>query len=492
MKLNYQTLVRLKNFLLINKNNPQPGLMKLVSKLLLSTLIFLSYSSVLFAQSVGQISDRIVAIVNDRIILKSDVDGEVANFLQQAEIEGAEVSFSEELWYSALQSMVDNYVMLEKAEIDSVVVSDDMVNRQMDERINQLIRQAGSEQALEDAFGQSLIQIRADFREQFREQMVAQMVQQRQMEGISITRPEVLAFFNQIPEEQRPVIPEQVSVSQIVVIPDPLEDARNEAYQKAQALRDSVTTYEKDFEEMARLYSDDGTAPRGGMLPMMPMDELVANYSAAASALEPGGISEVVQTEFGYHIIRLNRRSGDNIETNHILIRIDDAQIDEQAAIDKLEAIRDSVLNHGESFAELARRHSDDEETRMMGGRLLDPQTGSRLRQMSNLDPALYRIVLLLEEEGQISEPRSYTPRGRSSNRRAFRIVRLDRHVPEHRANLQDDYDRIREMALNQKRQERMTKWIEEIRDEVYIEFKISMPDDVEYEIPIEEEPVSL
>ncbi|MCC5907921.1 MAG: peptidylprolyl isomerase [Balneolaceae bacterium] len=471
--------------------------MKFFSKLFLSTLIFLSYSSVMMAQSssssTGQVSDRIVAIVNDRIVLKSDVDNEVANFLRQAEIEGSDLTFSEDLWYSALQSMVDNYVLLEKAEIDSVVVSDDMVSRQMDERINQLIRQAGSEQALEEAFGQSLIQIRADFREQFREQLVAQMVQQQKMSKISITRPEVEEFFNQIPEDSRPVIPEQVTVSQIVVIPDPLEDAREEAFAKAQALRDSITTYGKDFEEMARLYSDDATSQRGGLIPMMPLDDLVSNYSAAASALEPGGISEVVRTEFGYHVIRLNRRSGDSIETNHILIRIDQGQIDEQAAIDKLEAIRDSVMNHGKSFADMARRHSDDEETRMTGGRIVNPQTGERMMQMSNLDPALYRIVLLLDEEGQISEPRSYTPRGRSSDRRAYRIVRLDRHIPEHRANLKDDYDRIREIALNQKRQERMAKWIDEIRDEVYIEFKISMPDDIEYEMPIEEElPASL
>ena len=471
--------------------------MKFFSKLFLSTLIFLSYTSVLMAQSssssTGQVSDRIVAIVNDRIVLKSDVDNEVANFLRQAEIEGSDLTFSEDLWYSALQSMVDNYVLLEKAEIDSIVVSDDMVSRQMDERINQLIRQAGSEQALEEAFGQSLIQIRADFREQFREQLVAQMVQQQKMSRISITRPEVEEFFNQIPEDSRPVIPEQVTVSQIVVIPDPLEDAREEAFAKAQALRDSIVTYEKDFEEMARLYSDDATSQRGGLIPMMPLDDLVSNYSAAASALEPGGISEVVRTEFGYHVIRLNRRSGDSIETNHILIRIDQGQIDEQAAIDKLEAIRDSVMNHGKSFADMARRHSDDEETRMTGGRIVNPQTGERMMQMSNLDPALYRIVLLLDEEGQISEPRSYTPRGRSSDRRAFRIVRLDRHIPEHRANLKDDSDRIREIALNQKRQERMAKWIDEIRDEVYIEFKISMPDDIEYEMPIEEElPASL
>lgn len=459
------------------------------------TLIILflyAFTPLLSAQTTSN-ADRIVAIVNDRIILKSDVDDEVRNFMQQAQMqdEQNEISFSEELWYNALQSMVDNYVMLEKAEIDSIVVSDDIVSRQMDVRINELVRQAGSERALEEAFGQSLVQIRADFREQFREQLIAQQVQEQKARSINITRPEVQEFFDSIPPDQLPIIPEQVGVSQIVVIPAPLEEARQQAYEKAAALRDSVVVYERDFEVMARLYSEDISAQRGGLLPMMPMDDLVSNYSAAASALQPGGISEVVETQFGFHIIRLNRRQGDNIETNHILIKMDEDAVDEEAAINKLNAIRDSVLVHGKPFNEMARRHSEDEDTRGLGGRIVDMRTGERLIPIGSLEPALYRIVLLLEEEGQISEPRSYNPRNPGVNR-AFRIVRLDRHIPEHTANLTDDYERIREFALNQKRQEKLSKWIEEIRNEVYVEFKIPMPDDLEPQLQFEEEPVSL
>ncbi len=464
--------------------------MNRLSILLLLPLLFLFYTSNLLAQQ-NQVTDRIVAIVNDRIVLKSDVDSEVNNFLRQAEVEGAEISFSEDLWYSALQSMVDNYVMLEKAEIDSITVSDDVVNRAMDQRIDQLIRQAGSERALEQALGQSLIQIRAEFRDQFREQMVAQQVQDTQLRRISITRPEVIEWFNQIPEDQRPIIPEQVSLSQIVVIPKPLDDARHEAFSLAQSLRDSVTTYEKNFEEMARLYSEDISAQRGGLLPMMPLDDLVSTYSAAASALQPGGISEVVETEFGFHVIRLNRRQGDNIETNHILIKIDEEEVDDLGAMERLNAIRDSVLVHGESFAEMARRHSEDEETRPFGGRITNPQTGNRLMQISQLEPALYRIVLLMDEEGEISEPRSYNPPRRTVNR-AFRIVRLDRHIDEHVANIEQDYDRLRERKKKKKRSEHLSKWIDEIRKEIHVEFLIPMPDEIDSQMPTEETSVSL
>ncbi|MEX2463541.1 MAG: peptidylprolyl isomerase [Balneolaceae bacterium] len=463
--------------------------MKYFISVIHATLFLLILSSALSAQNQKQLTDRIVAIVNDRIILKSDVDDEILNFMRQSQMDDREISFSEELWYSALQSMVDNYVLLEKAQIDSVVVSDELVDRNMDQRINQLIRQAGSERALEDAFGQSLIQIRAEFREQFREQMLTQQVQQNKISTISITRPEVEEFFNEIPEDSRPPIPEQLSLSQIVIIPTPLEDARDEALEKAQALRDSVTIHEKNFEEMARLYSEDISAPRGGLLPMMPLDDLVSNYSAAAAALQPGGISEVVETQFGFHIIRLNSRSGDNIETNHILIKIDNEMVDEQGAIDKLNAIRDSVLVHDKVFSEMAREYSEDEESSVFGGRILNPQTGRRLLQIDQLEPALYRIALLLDEEGQISEPRAYNPSNPAVNR-SFRIVRLDRHIPEHIANLKDDYDQIRDFALQQKQARVMSRWIDELREEVYVEFKIPIPD--EFDSIDDEEPVSL
>lgn len=461
--------------------------MNILYRVIILTLLCILITDI--AKGQQQTTDKIVAIVNDRIILKSDVDDEILNYMRQSEMDGQEIEFTRDLWYSALQSMVDSYVLLEKAKIDSVVVSDDMVTRNMDQRINQLIRQAGSERALEEAFGQSLVQIRAEFREQFREQMIAQSVQQKKMSTITITRPEVEEFFNQIPEESIPIIPEQIALSQIVIIPTPLEDAKNEAFQRAQALRDSVTTYERDFETMARRYSEDVSAPRGGLIPMMPLDELVSSYSAAAAALQPGGISEVVETRFGFHVIRLNRRSGDNIETNHILIKIDEDLVDEQAAIDKLNAIRDSVLYHDKNFADMARKYSQDEDSNVFGGRILNPQTGRRLLQIDQLEPALYRIALLLDDEGQISEPRTYNPRSPTVNR-AFRIVRLDRHIPEHRANLKQDYDQIRDFALQQKTARIMGRWIDELRDEVYIEFKIPLPSDIE-DIDLQE-PVTL
>lgn len=428
------------------------------------------------AQQKPQMADRIVAVVNDHIILKSEVDQRVADYLHGAQQQGAQnITFSKKLWYNALESVIDNYVLLEKAKIDSVTVSDDQVNNAMDNRIDQLVKRAGSENALEKAFGKSLVQIKADFRQRFRQDMIVQQVRQQKMQKITITRPEVKEFFNGIPADSVPTVPERVELSQIVAVPPPLKDAKKAAYELAKKLRDSVTTYHKNFEAMARKYSDGPSATNGGLLPLMPMSDLVPEYSAAASALEPGEISEVVETSYGYHIIRLNRRVGDKIETNHILISVDKSKMDDQKAISELKALRDSVMNHGADFAELARKYSDDEATASMGGKLMDPQTGERLIRINRLDPSLYRITLLLDEEGDISEPKSFTPDQKNA-KKAFRIVRLDKRVPEHQANLDKDYEMIKNMALQDKQVKEMQDWLDKLRDQVYVEYKIPVP----------------
>lgn len=176
--------------------------------------------------SAQQPADQIVAIVNDNIILKSDIDSDVSAYLRQAQNMGQPISFSEGLWYDFLNASIENKLLIEKAKIDSIVVPDERVNRQMDQRVDQLIRQAGSERALEQAFGKSIIQLKEDFREDFREQMLTEMVRMGKFETVKITRPEVQEFFNSIPKDSLPTIPEQVSLSQIVIVPPAKADAK--------------------------------------------------------------------------------------------------------------------------------------------------------------------------------------------------------------------------------------------------------------------------
>jgi peptidyl-prolyl cis-trans isomerase SurA len=438
-------------------------------------LIILSASAL--AQQKPEVADRIVALVSGTPVLKSEIDAQVIQYIQQARYSNDDVQFTEELWYNVLQATIDNKVMLEKAELDSIVVEDDMVNRRMNARIEQLIQQAGSERALEQAFGKSLIQLRADYREQFREDIKVEQVRRNKIQSISITRPEVQQFFDNIPQDSVPIIPEQVSISQIVSLPPPKADAKAAAYAFANLLRDSLLIHNVPFEELARRHSDGPSAPRGGLLPLMDLNQLVSEYSAAASALQPGEISEVVETQFGLHLIRLNRRVGDQIETNNLLITIDEDELDEQVSIDKLTTIRDSLLTIDSlRFDEMARRHSEDPLTASSGGKIVNPQTGERLIPLQALDPSLYRVVLLMDEVGQISEPRSFNPGGANSGK-AFRIVRLDNRIEEHTANMEQDYDRIESYALQQKQMVIFEQWLKDLRNDIYIEYTIPVPE---------------
>lgn len=427
----------------------------------------------------GKKLDQIVALVNDHVILKSDVDQQVQQYMMQMQQQrNQQIEFGEDIWYTVLENTIDRYVMLDQAKRDSITVSDNMVDQNIDQRINAYVEQVGSEAALEQQMGQSLVQIRADLRESYREQMIVQRFQQQKRSEINITRPEVKEYFEKIPEDSLPTIPEQVAVSQIVAVPSAMQNAKKQARQLAEQLRDSVLNHGKTIEELAKRHSDGPSASNGGKLPLMSLDDLVAEYSAAASALEPGEISQVVETSFGFHVIRLNKRQGDQIDTNHILIEVDSESYDDQAAIDKLKAIKDSVqTNEDITFAEMARKHSDDPNTAPQGGRVLNPETGERLIALDQLDPALYRIVLLLDEVGDISEPKPFTMGEEDNSKRAFRIVHLDERIPEHTANMKQDYERIKNVALQEKQSRIMNKMISELRGEMYVEYKIPVPE---------------
>lgn len=450
--------------------------------LLFAFILLFSFNTSLKAQTENASSlDQIVAVVNDHIILKSEVDQRVREYLyqlQQQQQQSQPPAFSKDVWYTVLQDVVQNYVLLDQAKVDSIEVSDDQVDQVIGQRIQQTVQQVGGEEALEQRMGKSILQIRADLREQYREDLIVQQYRQQKSRSITITRPEVEEYFNNIPADSLPTIPEQVAISQIVAVPEVNQSAREEARNLAEQLRDSLINHDKTIEELAKRHSDGPSGPDGGKLPMVPLDDLVPEYSAAASALQTGEISKVVETTFGFHVIRLNKRQGDKIDTNHILISVDQENYDDQTAIEKLKELRDSVLtNEDVNFSKLARKVSEDPNTAPQGGRILNPQTGERLLAIEQLDPALYRIVLLLEEEGQISEPKPFNIGTQGNTKRAFRIVRLDEHIPEHRANLEDDYQRIKNFALREKQYRIIQDWIDELKKEVYIEYKIPMPD---------------
>lgn len=453
-------------------------MIKKVSFLLLVSALLLPLKKI-NAQTVDEnvAIDQIVAVVNDHTILESEVDQRVRQYLFQQQQNKQPVSFDEKLWYSMLNNMVEQYVLFDNARIDSVIVSDEQVDMQIEQRIANIVAQVGSRKALEEQLGKTLLELKSDLREQYRQDLTISQYQSQKLANVEITRPEVINFFNKIPADSLPQVPEQVAISQIVAIPPPNKNAEAQALQLAKALRDSIVNYDKSFEELAKRYSDGPQGKNGGKIPLTSISQLVAPYAAAAAALEPGEISKVVKTDFGYHIIRLNERRGDKIDTNNLLITIDENSYDDQVAIKKLTAMRDSLIaSDSLSFEEMAKNNSEDPNTSDQGGHILQSNSGQRLLTLQQLNPSLYRIVLLLKK-GEISEPKPYNIGTGNNTKPAYRIVRLDEQIPAHTASMETDYKLIENFALQQKKIEIMTEWMEELRKEVYIEYKIPVPD---------------
>ncbi len=444
-----------------------------VQTLLAAIIGLLTITSAVQAQQ-KKVLDQIVAVVNNHIILKSDVDSVLAQYLQ-SEQQSGKVTFHKSMWYQALESEVDKYVLLEKAKIDSVTVTDQEVDKALNQRIDQMEKQAGGKKALEDYFGKSIIELKSQWRDLYRQDAIVNKVRQNELSKIDISRAEVVDFYNSIPKDSLPTIPESVKLAQIVKIPPPDKDAEKAAYNLASELRDSIVVYHKDFEALAKRWSQGPSASYGGHIGLISVKDLVPEYAAAAAALQPGQISHVVKSSFGYHVIRLNKRVGDKIDTDQILIKIDKDRRDDQKAVKFLDQIRDSVLKYHKSFADMARKYSDDEATAPSGGELLNPQTGDQYLDLTKLDPSLYRIVLLLDKKGEISQPKPYTIQN-PQQEKAYRIVQLKDRVKEHQANLQQDFELIKNYAMQQKKMKIMAKWMQGLRNQVYVEYMIPVP----------------
>lgn len=410
--------------------------------------------------------DEIVAVVEDEIILKSEVDAMVTNLLRQQ----ADVSYSEEIWMEALDQMINQHVMAEIAQRDTTIaVTDEEVTQALDTRINQMISQVGSQARMEEIYGKSLVRIRSELREDFRDQLLAERIQQRKMQNIRITPTEVQEWFNQFPTDSLPTLPDIVRLSHIVRFPVVTDAAKQEAHEIISTIRDSVTTTEATLEDMARQFSDDqGTASAGGRIEDTNLSDLVPEFAAVAARMPIGEISQIFESPFGYHILRVNERRGESVDLNHLLIRIDDRRIDPAETIRFLDTVRDSIIVHDMAFELMAKRHSEEERSARLGGRVIDPETGERDLVLESLGP-LWQSVLDTLEQGEVSEPARVEL---DNDRQAYHIVLLHRRIPEHRVSLATDYERIEQYALQDKRQREMQRWVNQLRENVYIDLR--------------------
>jgi len=422
------------------------------------------------AQPTGSL-DGIVAVVGENVILRSDVEALALQFTRGGAV-------TTEVRQLALNELINQNALVEHAKRDTtIVVSPDEVNDVLDQRTEALVQQLGGEDEVVRLYGRSLAQIREDFRDAVRDQLLAQALQRRKYFEVRVTPQEVRSWFDAIPADSIPDVPALVRLAHIVRFPEVNPEARAEAQAKIAAIRDSIVAG-TPIEDLARRHSEDpGSAQRGGHYERVNVRDLVPEFGAVAATTPPGELSQVFETQFGFHVLRLNQRTGDVVDFNHVLVRVDQSSTDPTRAIETLAALRDSVVTHGASFAQLAKEYSEDPLTAARGGNVVVPQSGDRDLRLEALDASWRRTVDTLEV-GEISHPTQATL---LDGQQAYHIVMLQRLQEPHRLSLETDYTLIQDFALQDKRQRVLEEWIAELRKSVYIAIKddtLRLPED--------------
>jgi len=398
-------------------------------------------------------ADKIVAIVGrNRIILQSDLE------LQAAQARQQDPKFNDTMKCLLLQQMILQKMLMEQAERDSVIVTDEDVEAQLENRLRYFIQMYGSKEKLESISGKTIYQIKEENREAIKEQMTAEKLQGTILENVKVSPAEVDAFYRKIPTDSLPFFPATVEVGQIVVDPPVSREMNDYARQKLEDIRKQIVIDGKSFETMAGLYSDDpGSRDNGGRYDgVTRTGPWAEEFVAAAFKLQNGEVSPVIKTKFGYHIIQMIQRKGDEADIRHILIKPEVTSGDFQRSLTKLDSIRNLLVSGKMAFPEAVGKFSTDEAAKRTGGMIADPATGNTELDMTKLDAGM---VLMLDsmKVGDYSAAHVFLT---DAHDKSCRIVFLRSRTSPHKANIRDDYSRIEEVALAQKKNLKMQSWV--------------------------------
>nr|MBT4214923.1 peptidylprolyl isomerase [Bacteroidota bacterium] len=400
------------------------------------------------ASAQPQTVDGVAAIVGGDVILKSDIDEQYDVFNRQNF--GKPVSYCE-----VFEELLFQKLLIHHAAIDSISIGEEEVEANMDRRIQQLIMQMGDQKKLEDFYEKSVVEIKEDMRTLIKEQLTAQRMQMTVVEGIEVTPSEVREYYENLPADSIPLISAEVELSQIVKFPELSDEAEQEVIAKLKELKGRIENG-TSFSSMAILYSEDpGSNKKGGEYQGIQRGVFVKEFEAVAFNLRKGEISDPFKTEFGYHIVQLLEKRGEELDLRHILIKPKLTQENLQEAKNFLDSVSVAITNGEMTFEEASRRFSDDEQTRFNGGQMSNFQSGNNKFEVSQLDRGLFALISSLEDD-EISEASFYRT---EDQREAFRIVRLDANYEPHKANLDLDFTRIKGFALQQKQAKTVEDW---------------------------------
>jgi len=405
-----------------------------------------------------QVLDRILAVVDDDVILDSEVSQGAYLMAMQMRIDPAKSPQQfERLKRETLTSLINQKILLVQADKDTIKAEDQQVDRYLQQQMQNVIQQLGGEDKVEEYFGAPITKVRRNYREEIERNLRIRTVQSKKMEGITVSRREVEAFYKAYKDSIGP-IKETVDISHILITTKPGEGATRAAYDKALALKQRLAAGE-DFAKLAQENSEDpGSAGRGGDLGFMARGEFVRDFEEAAYKLQPNEISDLVKTQFGFHIIQMLERRGEKIHTRHILITIKPTLEDEKVAADSIKAIH-AKLQAGASFEELVDKYSEDVSTKEDKGYLGHFEI-EQLRERAK--EFVYAITGVAP--GQYSDP--------VKTQYGFHIIRVDGREEPRELSFQKDYDSLHKMALDMKTQKEFNTWIEELKQFVHVEIK--------------------
>ena len=407
---------------------------------LLLTLTSFSLS----AQSI----DKIEAVLGDEIVLTSEIESQYLQYLSQGNIK------SNEIRCQIVEDLLFQKLLVNQAKLDSLVVSNDEVEDEVNKRLSYFETQLGSVQKVEDYFGKSKVNIKLELGKVIKDQFMAQKMQTKLTSSLKVTPAEVKESYALLSDAEIPTMPTQVEVAQIVIKPEITDDQKDNIREKLNNFRDRVYNGE-DFKMLATLYSDDpGSAIKGGELGFVNRGDLVPEFERAAFRLKEGEISKVVESQFGYHIVQLIERRGEQINVRHILIKTKVTATALHAAKLKMDNIAKEINEETITFDQAVSEYSDD-ENKSNGGLLLNPNTMSTSHTLEDMAPAL-RLVIEKLKETQVSSPAVIQMQDEN---KAYRILRLNKRTEQHKANLVDDFSKIKEYSINAKKQETLEKW---------------------------------
>lgn len=438
-----------------------------ITSRLLFTLIAFWLITPIFAQESsanGQVIDKIIAKVDNNILLESEVQKTYIEALAQAQ-QGIDPPTRCQVF----ESLVVNKLMVAKAEIDSVMITDVEVSLQVENRFNQVMQQfGGDETMLTQAYGKTGDQLRSELQDVIREQLIVNKMRGKITESLTVSPADVRQFYNSIPQDSLPFFSAEVIVGQIVKKPDVDPRIKATMIDQLRQFKKDILEGKAEFATLAKKYSEDpGSGSQGGDLGFFRRGELAPEFEATALGLRLGEISDPVETDFGLHMIQLLENKGTTYNTRHILLIPKASEDDLKKTERYLDSLKNEILTEKIEFAKAAKEYSTDRNTSDNGGFFKDPATNSvRLTLRTLEDPVLY-FTLDSMKVGSMTPPiRFEDPREGTK----VRILYYQAKFPAHRANLNDDYEKLKAAAMKKKEDELLSKWFVTAKEDVYID----------------------